>query len=386
MNTITDLRHQVHSIVAAAVLVAVIAAVPVAAQGPPPTLVEVSEVKSMEFNDQITLVGRTEAKVHSRIVAEIAGRVTSIDAPEGNRVKKGQPLVSIDSERIALSLKAKEAETAEAKAQADLAQSNLKRAKELYAQSLIPETTRDSALAWSHIAHSRYERLEAERANLARDLENSTIRAPYTGYTLRQQVDVGEWVNPGTPVYEMVDLSQAKVTVDLPERYYGQLDIGSKVDIAISNDTSRLVVGTVTGVARSASEETHTFPVIIMVDNSEGRLGGGKLVRATLSLHNRFTSLAVSKDAVVRQGTRTSVYTVKDGQAVMIPVQTSSTSGQYVAVMGEGLAEGLPVVVRGNERIFPGSPVKVNGGENAGAGDGQTNLAGTGQTQSSQRD
>jgi hypothetical protein len=70
----------------------------------------------------------------------------------------------------------------------------------------------------------------------------------------------------------------------------------------------------------------------------------------------------------------------------MIPVQTSSTSGQYVAVTGEGLSEGIPVVVRGNERIFPGSPVKVNGSENAGAGDGQTNLAGAGQPQSSQRD
>jgi membrane fusion protein (multidrug efflux system) len=328
------------------------------AQGPQATLVETKPMKTMEFHNQVTLVGRTEAKVHSRIVSEISGRVTAINAPEGNPIKKGEPLVSIDAERLKLDLQAKEAEAEQARAQASLAESNLKRVTELFGQELIPETTRDSAEAWVTIAKQRYRELQAERDQLAHDVEKSTIRAPYSGFTLRKLVDVGEWVDPGTAVYEMVDLSQVLVTVDLPERHYGHVDVGSGVIIEMSNGSPGPIVGQVSGIARSANESTHTFPVIVTVDNKKGVLGGGKLVRATLSLSDKFTSLAVPKDAIVRNDTRTVIYTTQDGKAAMLPVTIGSTEGDMVSVKGEGLTEGMPVVVRGNERIFPGSPVR----------------------------
>ncbi len=331
------------------------------AQGIPPTLVVTEPVKEMEFHDQITLIGRTEAKMQSSIVSEVAGCVTAVNALEGNYISKATPLVTIDSEKIALLLQAKEAEAGQARVQAELAASNLKRSEELYSQKLISETTVDSARAWELIARQRYMQLQAEQAQLARDLDNCVIRAPYSGYTLRKQVDVGEWVQPGAPVYDMVDLSEVLVVVDLPERYFGHLLIGSTVNIEVSSDTLPPIKGTVTGISRSASKTTHTFPVMVSVENREGRLGGGKLVRATLSLSDKFTSLAVSKDAVVRQGTQTFVYTVVDGKAVNVPVVTSSRNGKYVAVNGEGIGKDMMIVVRGNERIFPGSPVQVQG-------------------------
>lgn len=351
-----------------ALLISASAAFP---QGPPPTLVVTEPVKTMEFHDQVTLVGRTQAKVNSRIVSEVSGRVIAIDAPEGNSIRKGAPLVTIDAEKIILALKAKEAEAAQAKAQADLAETNLKRIKELYAQKLIPETSRDSAVAWVEINQERFKQLDAQRGELAHDSANSVIRAPYNGYTLKKLVDVGEWVNPGTPIYEMVDLSQVQINVDLPEALYGHLELGSPVSITLANDSLKPVTGKVTGIARSASEQTHTFPVIVTVENRERRMAGGQLVKATLSLSDEFESLAVSKDAIVRQGGQVFVYTIDDNKAVNVPVFTNSTSGNYVAVSGEGLIEGKPVVVRGNERLFPGSPVTVAGADKTTGSNGE---------------
>ena len=112
----------------------------------------------------------------------------------------------------------------------------------------------------------------------------------------------------------------------------------------------------VTGIVPSASAETHTFPVIIDVPNPERQLAGGMLVRVTLSMKETFMSLAVSKDAIVRQGMQTTVYTVVDGKATPIPVITSSDDGTMVSVTSEQLEAGMPVVVRGNERIFPRQP------------------------------
>ena len=333
------------------------------AQDLPPTLVVTDEVQLKSFHNQITLIGRTEARIHSRIVSEVSGRVIDIDAPEGNPIAKNKVLVSIDPHRVQYSLNAREAEAKQAQAWAELAERNFKRAKELFDQKLISVSTIDSIRVQAEIQRQRFLELSAERDQLALDLENCRIKAPYGGFTLRRLIDVGEWVDPGTEVYEMVDLSEITVVVDLPERYFGQLAIGSDVAITVSGSGPNKSIGKVTGIARSASEETHTFPVIMTVDNRSGRLGGGKLVRATLSLEETFTSFSVSKDAIVRQGLQTLVYTIADGKAVSVSVVESSTDGQFVAISGEGLKEGMPVVVRGNERIFPGSPVKVAGEE-----------------------
>ena len=338
----------------------------------PPTLVETGTVTRMEFHDQITLVGRTQALANSQIVAEVSGRVVRIDASEGTWVGRGQALVSIDPRRIQYALDAKTAEVAQAQAQAELARKNLDRSRNLHGQTLVSEGKLDEDEANATRAAEWFKQMVAQQKQLALDLDNCSIRAPYSGYTARQLIDVGEWVNPGTPVYELVDLNKLKVNVDLPERYFGHVEIGSSVSITVSGNTGAPVTGKVTGIAPNASEDTHTYRVIVAVDNRDKRLGGGMLVRATVSLADKHESLAISKDAVVRQGMQTMVYTIADGKAVPIPVTIGSMSGDMIAVSGEGLSEGTLLVVRGNERIFPGSPVRTGDdteAEDAAAGD-----------------
>jgi len=347
------------TVVCAALVVATLFPAAAGAQGMPPTLVETATVTSREFNDQITLVGRTEALSSSRIVSEVSGRVIRVDAREGNAVRSGAVLVSIDPDRIRLALEAKRAQVAQARATADLAEKELARNQELRDQNLVAQGGLDVTIAEQARAQALFDQYTAEMKQLELDLEKCSIRSPFDGYTVRQLVSVGEGVAPGTPVYEIVDLTTVKVFVDLPERYFGTVDKGSKVSILISGDENEPATGVVTGIAPSASEVTHTFPVIIGVANDDNRLGSGMLVRATLSLRKTFTSLAVSKDAIVRQGNNTMVYTIAEGKAAPVPVQTGSTDGTFVAISGDGLGEGMVVIVRGNERVFPGSPVRT---------------------------
>lgn len=332
----------------------------VSAQGMPPTLVVTDTVKTLEFHEQVTLVGRSEGAATSAVVAEVEGQVAAIVAPEGNPIKKGEVLIEIDGERKRLDLLAKEGEFIEAREQADLAKKNLVRAEELFAKQLSREISLDSAKAWVKIAEGRLQKLTAERDRMAQDYSDCKVKAPFTGFTSRRLVNVGEWVNVGTPVYEMVDINRLRIVADLPERYFGRLSTGSPVTIVASGDTTHPLQGTVTGVARSANEATHTYPVIIGVENPDGRVGGGALIKATLSLDQVFSSLAVSKDAIVRQGPQTMVYTIQEGKAAPIPVMTSAMSGDMVAISGQGLSSGMVVVVRGNERIFPGAPVRTD--------------------------
>lgn len=323
------------------------------------TLVVTDNVRRMEFHDQITLVSRTNAIRSSKVVATVSGQVVKINANEGTRAKRGMPLVTVEPDRFRFALDAKAAEANQARVQSEAAMRNYQRSSGLFNQELVSESIIESDSADALAARERHRQLEAERKRLAFDLASCTIKAPFSGFTGRKLVDVGEWVNPGTPVFELVDPSEIKVTVDLPERYFGQLTIGSPVGVSRSSDTSRARVGKVSGISPNAVEATHTFPVFVTVPNRDGYLGGGMLIRATLSLKKKFTSLAVSKDAIVRDGLQTMVYTVEENKAVRIPVLISSTSGDMVAISGRNLIEGSVVIVRGNERIFPGSEVKT---------------------------
>ncbi len=353
------------------ILLAAISSARLLAQDRPPTLVFTEEVRNAEFHDQVSLVGRTAALKESRIVAEVSGSVAKINVLEGNWVNAGDPLVTLDADQLRLTYEAKDAEAKQAETALKLANDNLERVKQLFKAELIRQTTLDSAIAWQAVQEAGYNRLKAESDKLELDLQKSVIRAPYSGFTGKKLTDVGEWVNPGTPVFEMVDLSKVHVRVDLPERQFGRLQVGSPVTIKASNAHVPELEGTVIGISPNAGTETHTFPVTVEVDNSKGLLGGGMLVRATLNLDDTYASLAVPKDAIIRQGMQTLVYAVVDGQAQPINVMTTSANGSLVAVKSDNLSEGMQVVVRGNERIFPGSPVRVGNNPPADGSPGQ---------------
>lgn len=338
---------------------------------PPATLVVTDQIKTLEFHNQVTLIGRAEANHASRVVSTVAGVVSGLPGAEGVPVSFGDPLVTVLETTIRLRYMAKKSEAAQAKAQADLAMANLKRAEQLFEEKAISESRMQTETANATVALERYNQLTAEANELKTDLDNCTIIAPYDGFTVRRLVDGGEWVSPGTAVFEVVDLSKIKITVDLPEKYYGSVVIGSPATVVISDAKQTTLTGSVTGIAPNASAETHTFPVYVTVDNSDGKLAGGMLTRATLNLNERFSSLAVTKDAIVRQGPSEMIYTINEGKAAPLPVRSTATSGEYVAIAGDGLAEGMVVVVRGNERIFPGSPVRTADGAPAGSAEPQ---------------
>ncbi|MCH9030796.1 MAG: efflux RND transporter periplasmic adaptor subunit [candidate division Zixibacteria bacterium] len=339
------------------------------AQQIPPTLVVTEPVKKMEFHDQITLVGRTEGISHSRVVALVNGKVLRIDAEEGQPIRKGDALLSIDCSKIELNFRAKKAEAAEAAAKSELARKNLDRAEKLFSEETISQSKIDSERATEIADRENRNRLDAERDAINIDVFNCVVSSPYDGYTVKKLVDIGEWVSPGTPVYEVVNLSEIRVTVDLPERYFGRLKIGSEVLIHTSKNESNPLNGVIIGIAPSASEKTHTFPVIVSFDNENEELGSGMLVKATLFLNESFISLAVSKDAIIRQGSQTLVYSISEGKANPVYVQVGSTNGEMIAIQSEKLLEGTLVVTRGNERIFPGSPVRTaEGGPPGGPG------------------
>ncbi len=121
-----------------------------------PVLVVTEKTTLQTFNNQIKLIGRTSGIIESNIVAEISGRVESIQTTEGTKVTNGQVLLSIYSKPIALLLQAKQAEALQADVQVQLAAERKARSVQLRKDNLISESGLDSAIAWDAIQTAQF--------------------------------------------------------------------------------------------------------------------------------------------------------------------------------------------------------------------------------------
>ncbi len=155
----------------------------------------------------------------------------------------------------------------------------------------------------------------------------------------------------------LIELNPARIAVPLPERYIAQVRLGMVAPVQFDAFPGRHWQGTVASVIPQATE-SRTFPVIVEVPNPEAQIKSGSFARVVLTIGELQAALLVPKDAIVTQGPRQIVYAVRDGKAALVPVQRTTFYQGFVVVVGP-LKAGEQVVVRGNERLRPGQPVRV---------------------------
>ena len=146
--------------------------------------------------------------------------------------------------------------------------------------------------------------------------------------------------------------------LDLPERYAGQISRDARVKIRTDASPGHVFDGTVVAIIPDADPQAHTLPLKVEVANPDRLLHAGMFARATVSLTSKGAALLVPKDALVNNGQATTVFVVKDGMAMQVPVTRGLDVDHQVVVVGD-IAAGQQVVVRGNERLRPGQPVVV---------------------------
>jgi multidrug efflux pump subunit AcrA (membrane-fusion protein) len=391
-------------------ILALLAAMPecVLAQ-PEPTKVVVVKAEMREAPASITLVGTVEPVRRSRVGSEIAGIVAEMPVRQGDRVSEGDILCRLDSEALRYRM-------AEAKARLGALRA---RHEELLAGTRKEELTRLQALLdeasadfdrWKfemdridklyegrdsndkEFYDTRAEYLTAERRKVAAqanynlglegprkevisqagfevaeqvavvnriesDLRKTTITAPFDGYIVTRDVEIGEWVPAGGQVVEMTDLSSVLVRANVPEAAFPYVSVGLKTRVKI-DALKRIFEGQVKHIMRQADLNARTLPVEIELDNREGLLAGGMFARTTLTSGEMGAVVAVPKDAIFEKDGVTHVATVLPGQrggmlGMLMGVTVGADVGDWAAITSGNVRPGMPVITRGNENIEP---------------------------------
>ena len=329
-----------------------------AQKGPPATPVKVAEVSRIDIAPQVQLIGTAQPKVTSVVASDIEGLVEKFSVKEGDFVEKGAVLARLRDNLLQINLKGAKANKADSEAQLRRARTDLQRSSDLLASETIADKQYTDDLAEVQSLEARVRRLEAEIEHNQDSIAKKTIRAPFSGFVIKEHTQVGEWVEKGGPIVNMADLSSIEVVLDVPERYIPRLALGGRTQVQVDALNPEKFTGKIAAIIAVGDSASRAFPVKVSVDNPNNHIKGGMLCRVSLAIGKPSSVLAVPKDAVVNMGQQHLVYVVREGVAQPLNVQLGNTSGSMIEVKG-AIKAGMQVVTRGNERLRPGQAVKI---------------------------
>ena len=350
-----------HSYIRTAFVALVLALIPAGltfAQGPPEAPVVVDMVEEETLQKPITLVGAVEPVKSSVIASEIEGIVESFPGDEGVYVNQGDVIAKFITSSIEIDLRESKASKREAQARYRLAKQDQERFDELKQKGVASIQQHDDAIAEKEAWGARIGQLQAEIEGHEYDINKSEIRAPFSGYITEEYTEVGQWVEKGGPVVELINTETVEIRIDMPERYISSIQNGGTVSIGFDAMPGEEVEGEVTSVVPQADRESRTFPVKVTIDNKDGKVKSGMVARVSFPIGEAQSVKLVPKDAVVNQNNANFVYVVVNGAVQPVPVTTGTAYDGRIEVLGP-VEPGQQVVIRGNERLMPNQPVKI---------------------------
>jgi RND family efflux transporter MFP subunit len=319
----------------------------------PPASVSVAKVIRGRIAPQSEFIATIFYQEISDTASEMSGLVGRVHFEEGQRVKKNQILVELGSEILRKRLQAATASFEQILSEIEIAGIDLKRRKKLFKKKSISKQSYDENRFRVIGLEKRAASLKAEVERLEIELEKKIIRAPFDGIVIKRNVDRGEWISEGETVAVIGKDDTIDIVAEIPERFIQYIKNGMQVSVTASSSN---FVGTVIAIVPKGDVATRTFPVKIRTPNKHALIEGMS-ARVTLPTGEITQTLIVPRDAVISKFGQNVVYAVVDSKSHMIPVQIVGYDGLSAGVESQELAEGMFVVVEGNERLKDGQAV-----------------------------
>jgi len=310
--------------------------------GPPFIPVNMMKVTETPVTNTVTAVGALIAEDSVILRPEIDGRIDKIQFSEGQPVKKGALVVTLDAAE-------QRARVAAAEADLKLAESRFKRSEELVAQNFISRQALDEARANLDIARARMNQEQVA-------LDKTVIRAPFAGVVGLRQVSPGAYVKKGDDIVRLDALSKLKLEVPVPEIYLARVRIGLPVKVTIDALPGQTFTGTVHAVDPVIDVASRNLRVRARIANPRHVLKPGMFARVSADLGGKTRAILVPEQVIVPRGDGNFVFVVVDGKAQLRPVKLGQREPGRVEVV-DGLKVGETIVLDGQIKLRPGVPV-----------------------------
>lgn len=315
-------------------------------------LVTAFSIKNEVFTHFLELQGNVKTKQNVLIYPEMPGNLEKVLVKEGQKVAKGQILAKIDDGGMAQQVAQLEATTA-------LAKTTYERQKRLWGQKIGSEIQFLQT-------KTNYEAQKNTLAQLKKQLDKSTIRAPFSGIIDEVIKNQGNVVSPGpgSAIFRIVNLSNMYIEADVPETYITNITKGKDVEIQFPV-LSKTIETKVRQTGNFINPSNRTFKVEIGVPNQDRSIKPNLTAKLKINDYTSPKAILIPQSIISENAEgKQYVYVVKNiknniGTAMQTVVKTGKTQGDIIEIL-EGISVGDQLIEAGARTVKDGQEVKIS--------------------------
>lgn len=311
-------------------------------------------------NQYLSVSGKIQAKNSADLSTRMMGFVKKVHVNVGDKVKKGQLLVSINN----TDLQAKKAQVDASIAQAQTAfinaEKNYNRFKNLFASSSISQKEMDDMTANYQMAKAGLESAKQMKNEINAQFTYSNIKAPFSGIITNKNIDAGDMANPGMPLISLESPKDFEVLAMVPETEISEIEKGTVVNVLVKS-IDKTVKGKVTEVSTSAKNTGGQYLVKVNLEKTNVSILSGMFATVQFPLEQKTKSemVLIPMDVIVKNGQLSGVYTVSQTNTALLRwLRLGRTYGNNVEVLS-GLNANESYIISADGKLFNGAKITI---------------------------
>lgn len=320
-----------------------------------PSLVWVDTIKKQSVSSIENFTGTVTFAKSAKISVEGAGKVKNTLFQTGDYVVAGEPLLHLDTQILDSKIASAKAAVDMASVELNQAKTDFKRFKNLIDQNSIAKKTYEDSKFNFQARKAALKGAKSSLQELLTTKEKATLYAPFDGVISTKNVQKGEWVASGSVIANLVNTKDLEILFYLPTHFANSLDVGNTYEVVIGGNA---YLAKLHAMIPKGDTITRRFPAKFTLSVDDFVFEGMEAV-ASLPSQKELKAYVVPRDAVINRFDGMVIFVVEDDKAQLRPVEILGYSTDSIAIKAEGIKEGMQVVTKGNERIFPDSAVTV---------------------------
>lgn len=277
------------------------------------------------------------------ITSESSGKVTSITFKEGDYVKKGQLLVTLDDREL-------NAQLDKAKYEKEFLEKKVAREKQLNERGGVSDEQYESTQRDLQTTVADIDLIETQ-------IEKKKIKAPFSGRIGLRYISEGKYITTDDVIAELVDASSIKIDFTLPEKYMARIKSGTEIQFKIDG-LAETFNGKVYAVEPKIDINTRTISLRALSSNANGKILPGAFANVSIILNRIDDALCIPTEAIIPEMNTKKIFLVKDGKAVSANVETGLRLPDKIQIT-KGLAVGDSVIVSGILKVRNGTQLNI---------------------------
>ena len=326
----------------------------------PSISVKIAKVATNSNNPFLTVSGKTQAVNSADLSTRIMGYVDKVHVNVGDKVTKGQLLVSINN----ADLEAKKAQIKAGITKANVAfinaEKNYKRFQNLYKSKSASQKEMDDMTANYQMAKASLDAANQMKKEVNAQFVYSNITAPFSGIITSKNIKNGDMASPGMPLISLENPTNFEVIAMVPETEISQIKKGNKVRVSMKSINST-IIGKVTEVSSSAKNTGGQYLVKINLEKTNAAILSGMFANVQFPVERKATSemVLLPNNVIVTNGQLSGIYTVSESNtAILRWLRLGRTFGNQVEVLS-GLSSEESYIVSSEGKLFNGIKITI---------------------------